>query len=249
MAGSDRDITQEGDGFAFLRRALEDPCWGWSLGVFGAIAEFLRDKDEPAEQRNADSLIEASTARGAIRILDIRDTNLVAYELPSRHEARRRRSFIACLPAARAAMAGRAELTEIGMDAQAIRTEDRAAVLFDLGLGFPNLDACIRTNDAALIAELRAACGRSLFAPGNSIGMTIALASPHRVFMSALGRIEVFQPIPPPDGRSPEGPHTHLLPKLLAHRRTHAATVPVPDGFLPCLGLHPPQAGETCGRA
>ena len=47
-----------------------------------------------------------------------------------------------------------------------------------------------------------------------------------------MGRVEVFQPIPSPDGKSPEGPHTHVLPRLLAHGRLNAATVPVPDGWL-----------------
>jgi hypothetical protein len=57
--------------------------------------------------------------------------------------------------------------------------------------------------------------------------------------VSRVGRIEVFQPIPPADGKSPDGPHTHVLPNLLHHRRTHPATEPVPDGFVPCAHLYP----------
>jgi len=59
------------------------------------------------------------------------------------------------------------------------------------------------------------------------------------VFASRLGRIEVFQPIPPSDGKSPEGPHTHVLPRLLHHKRTHAATEQIPDGWIPCAHLYP----------
>jgi hypothetical protein len=66
-------------------------------------------------------------------------------------------------------------------------------------------------------------------------------ANPHRVFTSRLGRIEVYQPIPPASGRSPEGPHTHVLPKLLKSGRTHPATEPIPDGFVPCAHLYPPH--------
>jgi len=69
----------------------------------------------------------------------------------------------------------------------------------------------------------------------------ILAANPHRVFVSCLGRIEVYQPIPPPGGKSPNGPHTHVLPKLLAHGRTHAATEPLPDGWVPCAHLYPPH--------
>jgi hypothetical protein len=59
-----------------------------------------------------------------------------------------------------------------------------------------------------------------VFEPGNpAMGMILA-ANPHRVFISRLGRIEVYQPIPPPSGKSPEGPHTHVLPRLLKSGRT-----------------------------
>src|SRR6201999_4030892 len=64
-------------------------------------------------------------------------------------------------------------------------------------------------------------------------------AQPHRVILSPLARVEVYAPIPQPGGKSPDGPHTHLLPKLLASRRTHAANAPIPEGFQPVLMLHP----------
>ena len=90
------------------------------------------------------------------------------------------------------------------------------------------------------VARLRAACGTSLLANDAAMLGEIAMMSPQRVFASRLGRIEVFQPIPAPDGVSPEGPHTHVLPRLLKAGRTHAATLPIPDGLVPCLELHLP---------
>lgn len=69
--------------------------------------------------------------------------------------------------------------------------------------------------------------------------MIITEASPHRVFVSRVGRVEVYQPIPPVHGRSPTGPHTHLLLDLLRHRRTHAATEAIPAGFVPCAHIYP----------
>jgi hypothetical protein len=144
-----------------------------------------------------------------------------------------------CLPLAVCAMHRRAALTELGPDANALRPQDRDGVLFDLGLDALQVDACIRVADPALAASLRPCLGRSVFASGNPAMGFILAASPHRVFLSRVGRIEVFQPIPPPDGRSPEGPHTHVLPRLLHHKRTHAATEPVPDGCVPCAHLYP----------
>ena len=114
-------------------------------------------------------------------------------------------------------------------------------MLFDLGLGALQVDVCIRVADPEVTAQLLPHTGRPLFEPGNPAMGVILAGSPHRVFVSRLGRIEVFQPIPPPDGQSPEGPHTHVLPKLLQHRRTHSATEPVPDGFVPCAHLYPPH--------
>ena len=119
--------------------------------------------------------------------------------------------------------------------------EDRQATLFDLGLGALQVDVCIRVADPKVTAELLSHAGRPLFEPGNPAMSVILASSPHRVFASRLGRIEVFQPIPPPTGQSPEGPHTHVLPKLLQHRRTHSATEPVPVGWIPCAHLYPPH--------
>jgi hypothetical protein len=65
----------------------------------------------------------------------------------------------------------------------------------------------------------------------------IVEASPHRVAISALARVEVYQGIS--KTQTPEGPHTHVLPKLIASGRTHSANVPVPEGYLPCLALYP----------
>jgi hypothetical protein len=62
---------------------------------------------------------------------------------------------------------------------------------------------------------------------------------PHRVFITRCGRAEVYQPIPPPGGKPPAGPHTHVLPQLLAHRRTHAASEPIPAGWVSCAHLYP----------
>ena len=220
-----------------LAAQMADHEASWSLGTFGAIAEFARDGDEPVELSRADGVLVAATARGGIRIAPREDMRLFASESTTRESWSQRVSL--CLPENRCAMNGRTALTALGPDAEALRAQDREAVLFDLGLGTLQLDACVRVADPKVTAELLSCAGRSLFEPGNPAMTIILAASPHRVFISKLGRIEVFQAIPPADGKSPQGPHTHVLPKLLQHRRTHAATEPVPDGFVPCAHLYP----------
>ena len=146
-------------------------------------------------------------------------------------------------------MSRRIAVTEIGADVEALREEERDARLFDLGLGLLQVDVCVRTADAGLVTALRSGAGRSLFDPGNPAMAAILHASPHRVFVARVGRAEVYQPIPSPDMKSPDGPHTHLLPKLLRAGRTHAANTPIPEGWIPCAHLYPAHpAKDAFGR-
>lgn len=62
---------------ALLRQMLDDPRAGWSVGTFGAIAEFLRDPGEAAVRGAG---LSVSTARGAVRIELGSDTGAVAVE-------------------------------------------------------------------------------------------------------------------------------------------------------------------------
>jgi hypothetical protein len=218
-----------------LAAHLVDPTTSWSLGTFGAIAEFMRDAEEPVTLA-ADGLA-ATTARGAIRIQPPAGLRLFASESATSQSWNHRVAL--CLAADRCAMSRRTALTEIGPDADAIREGDRTAVLFDLGLDVVQADICVRIADPAVVDRLRNLCGRPVFEAGNTAMGVLLAANPHRVFISRVGRLEVFQPIPPPDGTSPDGPHTHVLPKLLRARRTHAATEPIPEGWVPCAHFYP----------
>ncbi|OAS16192.1 DUF6925 family protein [Methylobacterium platani] len=227
----DRDAVE-----ALLRDSLRDPGTAWSLGSFGAIAEFMRDPNEPVSALPDDRLGMA-TARGAIALRPDPDLRPVAYETAV--ASGWNHAVALCLPEGACAMNRRGVVTELGPDHEAARPEDRDGVLFDLGLDLFAIDACVRSCDPEVVACLRAGAGRPLFAPGNPIGPRLVAMSPHRVFLARFGRIEVYAPIPPSGGTSPEGPHTHVLPKLLRSGRTHAATTPIPAGLVPCAALHP----------
>jgi hypothetical protein len=141
-------------------------------------------------------------------------------------------------------MGQRTVLTELHADRVALKPEHRESILFDLGLGALQADLCVRIDDDDTVAQLRRHCGRSVFDPANPAMGLLLETNPHRVFISRIGRIEVYQPIPPPSGRSPDGPHTHVLPKLLKSGRTHAATEPIPEGWIPCAHLYPKHAAH-----
>jgi hypothetical protein len=217
---------------------LCDPASSWSVGRFGAIAEFHRDDGEPVDIERGRA-ISAATDRGALRIEPLPELRLVAYETISKCVESWGQGVALCLPREVARMSGRAVVTELGPDVEAVRPQDREAVLFDLGLGGMQADICVRSADRETIALLRSARGKPLFSSDHGLLQHLPALSPHRVFCCRLGRVEVFQPIPAPDGKTPDGPHTHVLPRLLAQGRDQAATVPVPAGWLAGMTLYP----------
>ena len=214
---------------------LSDTQTSWAIGTFGAIAEFHRDADEPV----ALSAHAAMTARGGIRLQFDPLVRPVAWERPSAADGWMH-GIALCLPAIAGAMSVRTTVTELGPDTGALKEEDREAVLFDLGIGAPHCDVCVRTSDTTILRSLRAAIGQPVLA--TELLCVIPAMSPTRVFISRIGRVEVRTPIPKPDGRTPDGPHTHVLPDLLRHRRTHSANVPLPVGVVPGAEIFPPNA-------
>lgn len=212
----------------------------WHLGTFGVVAEFMRDEDEPVAFPDGSGLA-AFTDRGAIRFEPTDDLTLFAYETAASRAKTWSQQVALCLPRDACAMNRRSVVTELGRDVTAARADDRHAILFDLGLDRLQVDACVRTSDAGLIDVLRSSEGRSLFDFSTGALMAVLHASPHRVFVTRAGRMEVFQPIPADGSTSPPGPHTHVLPKLMRTGRTHAANAPIPKLLVPCGGFAPPH--------
>lgn len=231
---------------SLLADHIANPDSSWMCGRFGAIAEFHRDHDEDVAISSSPA-IAAATDRGAVRIDVSPELRPVAYETVSKSMTWGQ-GVALCLPTAMARMGGRTTITELGPDEDAVRERDRDAILFDLGLGGHLVETCVRTEDPETIALLRSIEGKPLFTEGHAFLHRLPALSPHRVFRCRLGRVEVYQPVPPADGKSPEGPHTHVRANLLALRRHHAATVPVPDGYFAGMTLYPAhpllRAGE-----
>jgi hypothetical protein len=203
------------------RRHLADAGNGWSIGTWGAIGEFQYDAHEPGLVLDLATL-SVTSPRGALQIGDLSDAELFA--LVDDTGCTREIAFCSPRPGAR-----RTTIHELD------------ETTFDLGIGAPHVDMMVRLrrDDAETRAALREGMGRPLLAPGNPAGAAIARSSPTRVFASALARLEVHQPIPPPGGRSPEGPHSHLLPQYLREGLAHAPGSPLPAGLYCGLSLYP----------
>jgi hypothetical protein len=195
-----RNVTRVPSLLDFLAEQLADTQTAWSVGTFGAVAEFTRNAAEAATLDLGPDAISAVTARGGLRIEAHRELRPIASESLTTQSWSQRVAL--CLHEGACTMNGRTVLTEIGPDRDALRAEDRAAILFDLGLGALQLDACVRAGGATVVAALRRWVGHSLFGPDHTAMGAILAANPHRVFLSRVGRAEVFQPIPPPGRRS-----------------------------------------------
>ncbi len=224
-----------------LRAQLADAAASFAIGVPAAVAEFMRDPAEPTEMiatvaAGGDGL---ATARGGIRLTLPEEVRPVAYETPSRRPERWLQGIVFCLPEADARMGGRGVLSALGPDAAALEARNREAELFDLGVGAPHVDFCVRTGDSGLAARLRANCGLAMADWPDDLVSALFAANPHRVVMSRLGRIEVTGPIP--SQRTPLGPHTHLFPEKLGEGERHDPAIPLLAGWLPSLQLYPPH--------
>ena len=204
-----------------VRRHLIDAANGWSVGTWGAIGEFQYDEDEPDLVVDADGLA-VSSRRGALRIGDL--SGVTPFALIDDNGRTREIAFCSA---------------RLANGRTVIHALDE--VTFDLGIGVPHIDMLVRLSpdDLETRRALGAGLGRSLLTVDNTAGPAIGKASPTRIFRSAFAALEVHQPIPPPDGRSPVGPHSHLLPNHLKERRVHAPCSPLPAGLYCGLSLYP----------
>lgn len=199
-----------------IHGALADAASASSMGVQGALAEFAVVGDERAEVRRigpGGRTVEAVTAGGGIRLTVTDDT--VAYSPGSD------RGITLAVPRS-ALPAPSLRVTAEPADPGALRSEDEKAVLVDLAVGHSAAAFCVRTADPDLIAALRAVEGLGWHEALDRVGHLLVAASPHRVVTGPLGRIEVYNPIPREWHVSPEGCHTHLLPRLLETGRETA---------------------------
>lgn len=212
LAADPRDIA---------RRHLREPVNGWSVGTWGAIGEFQYDAGECGLLVDLEAL-SVITPRGALHVGDLAGARLFRMV----DAGGRTREIAFCSP-------------REGARRTVIHQLDDG--LFDLGIGAAHIDLLVRLRpgDRATLAALQEGLGQRLFAPGNPAAAAIARASPTRIFVSALAWLEVDQPIPPPDGRSPEGPHSHLLPSHLEEGWERAPDSPLPTGLYCGLSLYP----------
>lgn len=222
---------------ALAAEFLRSPAHGWSVGITGAIGEFMYDAGESVSVTTHQGSLSAVTPRGAVGITLPAHATCLAIEDIAECTGGWNQSVAFCVPARDARVEALDVITELGPDRDALTEAGRAELLFDLGLGSVEIRFCVRTAEAALVEVLRAGAGRSVFAHDNPAFGALRTASPARVVLSALGRVEVFQSIAERGGASPPGPHTHLLPGLL--RKGSGSAPSLPPGMIAPLRVYP----------
>ena len=210
---------------AFVAGTLRPGVGTWVAGVHGAVAEFCIGDGEDAALGLDGPTVTAATERGAI-----------AFHLADRVRALAVGADVIALALPRVDVPEAAPLglTALGADRDAIRPVARGDALFDFGLGGIAGQFGVRTAEPGLIDRLGRNAGLRWPALLTAIGADLVTLSPTRVVRHPIGRIEVATPIPPPGSLSPPGPHTHVLPDLLAVGGGLLPSLALPRGIVPC---------------
>jgi hypothetical protein len=203
------------------------------MGGEGALAEVALDGG-PLETGRSGPAVWMVTPGGGLRITFTADT--AAFVI--RDDKDQLSALVFAVPEASRPNA-RTTLTVVGPDRDALPVDRRSDQLVDLGLGQP-VAFCVRTGDPNLLDALRMHEGASWRRALPVVGPALVAASPHRVLCGPLGRAEVYNPIPPPHGRSPTGSHTHLIPDRLGGQpgpsdAPHEPGAAPPAGWSPAL--------------
>jgi len=206
----------------------------WSIGVVGASAELLGTADDELAVAVADAELFARHARGALRLQAV--AGLRAFVQRGPHGA----EIALALHRSRLRETPPEVVTALGPDRDALVAGEAGAALFDLGLGCAaGIRFAVRSREPALVEALTAATGRPLWA--GDLAARLVPASPTRVLMSPVGRLEVTAPIAPPGGTTPPGPHTHLFVEQLRNGSARQPGGSVPGDYVAVARLFAPE--------
>ncbi len=229
----------------FVEHSITGAGGTWVVGVLGAVAEFIPKPGAAAATRFAADELIAETEGAAMRLRLNDHVHALTFGHNDYPAATGR--IVLAVERTHGGVPARSELTALGEDQKAISSLARREALFDLGLGRNEARFCVRTGDDATARSLRAHVGMAFAEVLTRIGPLLIETNPVRVIESALGRIEISTPIPPPGGKSPTGPHTHLLPDHLASMRALPTGLDLPDTYLPGAIFYPAR-GQAAPR-
>ena len=216
-----------------VAQRIADAAGTLVAGVYGAVAEVMRDQGEACDINRHGRVLTLSTGRAALRLEAAR--YLTAFEIARSQGAP---LLALAVPDGRALSPGPVMLTDLGPDTDALLARDAGGRRFDIGLGRRSARFTIRCS-APVADRIAPHCGTPWPDCLGRIGGAVLDASPVRVVEAPCLRAEVDAIIPPPGGTSPEGPHTHLLPDHIAQGFDTPPSVPLPDGYVLSALVYP----------
>ncbi len=176
----------------FAAQSLRNRTGTWAFGCDGASARFICAENEPCEILAAEDGIAALAARGGIQLKI--DENVRALQL---HGGKPKGGAILLVVLkANASLPVATGLTPLGRDTGALKPECRGEPWFDAGLGRADLQLCIRTGESTLAEMLTRLAGAALPEVLRVAGPAIRDHCPTRVFVSPMGRAEIFSLAP-----------------------------------------------------
>lgn len=199
-----------------VESALHDRGGRWSMGVLGAVGEWVPDHSS-TPRSNAAGRYEITSGDGSL-ILDVSDTTRAFTSRNTDGEITRLMLAAPAQPVNRI-------VSDLGPDGD--------GRLLDLGIGIGATTFAVRVGDDLWhhTQPLIGATWQDLLA---AVGTELVAASPTRVIITPLGRMEVHSLIPLPDEASPDGSHSHLRPSDLELGRELLTGFVLPEGL--CLG-------------
>ena len=147
---------------SFVEEYLRSSVHSWSIGVSGAIGEFMYDDGEEVEFRFDDSQLSVITPRGALQIRLDPDIKCVAYEEVSSCTKSWSQNVVFCIPDDKAKLNKNNVLTHLGLDAYALINSSKHKHLFDLGVDSAYMQFCVRSGDKRLVNILKENSDRSV---------------------------------------------------------------------------------------
>ena len=222
---------------SFVTSTLEAGRGTWVIGVVGAVAEFTAAQDESVDVRVGGDDITAYTTNGALRMKVNDDIRALTFDSP---DWEREPRIVLAVKRERGRLPVASGVADLGPDTDALLQEPNTK-LYDLGLARKEGLFCVRLGEGAAREVLNGSTGLTFPQALPMIAGPLVAESPTRVVESALGRIEVQGQIPPPDAKSPDGPHTHLLPDHLETGRALPVGMDLPRAYLPGAIFYPPK--------
>lgn len=222
---------------SFVANSLQEGLGTWVAGVVGAVGEFTT---APGQRTHVDlqgEFVVANTPGARLKFHIDDHVRALTFD-PKETQAENMRVVLA-VKRERGRPDDVDALTPLGNDVGAIESTDRDASLFDLGLGRKEARFCVRVKPGRARDVLTSTSGTSFPDSLPQIGHVLLKESPTRVIETALGRIEIQTPIPAPNGISPLGPHTHLLPDHIASSRAMPVGMDLPRAYLPGAMFYP----------